>query len=167
MLKDLPYKFTLSLEELLAPLKLKSYSIKSISEDWNNQPPKVKIFFKVLAKVAIERHKAMYPEYVYQPHIKQTAVSEENFIQISKFLPIFSDITQIFKKISDIYYDAEYNKDELDQLILVDVERRKRENQILRNDIEDLNNYLKSIYVGDTSKQNASSNIVWMDKLSR
>ncbi|CAG8755659.1 483_t:CDS:2, partial [Dentiscutata erythropus] len=149
-------------------------------------------------------------------------------IQISQFLPLFSDIIQVSEKISKIYHDAEHNKricgaifdrvsavevtirslkfrwdehrksftqknytvlqkllcniqkledfmndvtksecvkcikvesieaifydlikefdryiDELDLVILVDDERRRREKQILRNDIEDLNKALE------------------------
>ncbi|CAG8521605.1 4091_t:CDS:1 [Paraglomus occultum] len=49
----------------------KSSALNEISQkaakSWKNQPKEVKEYFKVLSKLASYKHKAMYPEYVYNP----------------------------------------------------------------------------------------------------
>ncbi|CAG8658150.1 10111_t:CDS:1, partial [Paraglomus brasilianum] len=47
------------------------YSVQEISKqaskDWKSQPPLVKQFFDVLSKLATQRHKEIYPGYIYKP----------------------------------------------------------------------------------------------------
>ncbi|CAG8697937.1 44690_t:CDS:2 [Gigaspora margarita] len=65
-------------------------------------------------------------------------------IQVESIEAIFYYLTKEF----DRYIDK------LDLAILVDVERRKQEEQILRNDIEDLNKCLENMLISEISKQN-------------
>ncbi|CAG8521584.1 4090_t:CDS:1 [Paraglomus occultum] len=50
---------------------------KTAAESWKIQPEKVKQYFNVLSKLASYKHKAMYPEYVYNP---KKFKNGENFI---------------------------------------------------------------------------------------
>ncbi|CAG8470226.1 24025_t:CDS:2 [Gigaspora rosea] len=78
------------------------------------------------------------------------------YIQVESIKTNFNDLTEEFDK----------HIDELGLVILVDVERRKQEKQILRDDIEDINKYLENTYMNDISKQNASSHTVLGNKRS-
>ncbi|CAG8734550.1 35545_t:CDS:1 [Gigaspora margarita] len=62
-----------------------------------------------------------------------TKLKRIRYLRVELIEANFDDLTKEFDKYID----------ELDLVILVDVERRRREKQILRNDIEDLNNVSK------------------------
>ncbi|CAG8482786.1 22610_t:CDS:2 [Dentiscutata erythropus] len=60
---------------------------REASQQWEDHSPQVKLFFTILATVATERHKAIYPGYVYEPEKKKdkpaspiSPVSLENFM---------------------------------------------------------------------------------------
>ncbi|CAG8656072.1 15139_t:CDS:1 [Cetraspora pellucida] len=69
-------------------MKTQEFS-KEASEKWEEQSTEVKRFFTILAEVATERHKMMYPEYKYEPEKKkdkQVAFNDEfeEFIDYSQ-----------------------------------------------------------------------------------
>ncbi|CAG8715615.1 2078_t:CDS:2, partial [Gigaspora rosea] len=97
-------------------------------------------------------------------YAKVKVIHNAKEVQISQFLPLFSEIIQpvsvVEETIRSLNFQRDEHKesfthknytflqkilkfdryiDELDLVILVDIERRKQEKQILRNDIEDLN----------------------------
>ncbi|CAG8567166.1 3095_t:CDS:1 [Paraglomus brasilianum] len=50
---------------------------KMAAESWKSQPEEVKQYFNVLSKLALHKHKVMYPEYIYNP---KKFKNGENFI---------------------------------------------------------------------------------------
>ncbi|KAF0559085.1 hypothetical protein F8M41_007052 [Gigaspora margarita] len=73
LLRNPPYPLAFTVEDLI----LSSNSLRSqakrielsglASEEWRDQPPKVKKFFELLVKKAKDKHKEAYPDYTYDP----------------------------------------------------------------------------------------------------
>ncbi|CAG8752230.1 30450_t:CDS:2, partial [Racocetra persica] len=134
------------------------------------------IFDRVSAvEVTIRSLKFRWEEHKESFTQKNYTVLQKILHNIQKLENFVNDVTQSkgikyiqVESIESMFYDLtkEFDRyiDELDLVILVDVERRRRDKQILKKDFEDLNKYLESMHI---SKQNTSSCVVLANKLSR
>ncbi|CAG8843756.1 19999_t:CDS:1, partial [Racocetra persica] len=57
---------------------------REASRNWDSESNEVKRYFTILAEVAKDRHKAMYPGYIYEPEKKNKKDEFEEYIDYSQ-----------------------------------------------------------------------------------